>query len=169
MSTPTQVAAKLFTIGSTNVDITAQAYPETANSTNLGAHSTLPGTVSLSLGGVSRNIAEAAYRVLSPPDHGSKNGSPEVLLVSALAHDSFGRLLKEESSSMGMRTDGLMEAEEGSGARTAVCNMVLDGLGRPLSLDNGNIKLIDDLPGGLTGGIADMEILTLLQEDKVCT
>lgn len=137
---------KLISVGSANVDITAQAAPETASATILGSHSTLPGAVTLSLGGVSRNIAEAAHRVLS-----SANGprSSDVLLVSALASDAFGRLLIEETARIGMRTDGLLEAEDADRARTAVCNMVLDG------------------QGALVGGIADMEIMRLLKESKV--
>lgn len=144
-----QVPAKLVSIGSTNVDITAQAAPETASDTILGQHSTLPGAVTLSLGGVSRNIAEAAHRVLSPTNDATQVASGDVLLVSALARDAFGRLLVEETARMGMRTDGLLEAAAADGARTAVCNMVLDG------------------QGGLMGGIADMDVMRLLEKDKV--
>lgn len=60
---PPSSPTKLAVIGSAAVDITANAV--LANSTCLGRHSTTPGTVSLTLGGVARNIAEAAHRVLA--------------------------------------------------------------------------------------------------------
>lgn len=75
------------------------------------------------------------------------------MMISAVGKDSFGRLLVDEMSRMGMRTDGLLSVESGSqtdDGRTAVCNMVLDG------------------KGGLVGGVADMDIILSLKEKEVC-
>lgn len=146
--------AKLVIIGSAAIDITAQALPTTSPAR--GLHSTSPGTVSLSLGGVGRNVAEAAHRVLSSWsskfEAGSKpearEESPATVLVSAVGKDSFGRLLVDEMGRMGMRTDGLLCGSEETG-RSAVCNMVLDG------------------KGGLVGGVADMDIILSLKEKEV--
>jgi pseudouridine-5'-phosphate glycosidase/pseudouridine kinase len=120
-------SAKLLIVGSAAVDITAQAQAGVENA--LIMHSTAPGSVSLSLGGVARNIAEAAHRVLA-------SNSPQLssLLVSAIGHDHFGRLLISETAGTGMRVDGLVKSDK----RTAVCNMILDS------------------NGGLIGGVADM-------------
>lgn len=134
---------RLVVIGSSAVDITAQVTREVAFNT----HSTVPGAVSMNLGGVARNVAEAAHRRLStsvPPLTGS------AVLVSAVGNDSFGRLLTEESKQIGMRTDGLLSVVDG---RTAVCSMMLDS------------------NGGLAGGIADMDIVETLDAESVsyCT
>jgi pseudouridine-5'-phosphate glycosidase/pseudouridine kinase len=111
--------------------------------TTLSRHSTSPGAVSMTLGGVGRNIAEAAYRVLT-------NHSPELstaaILVSPIGDDAFGRVLADEMHLIGMRTDGLVHQR---GARSAVCNMVLDSA------------------GNLTGGVADMEIIKLFDSGTV--
>ncbi|KAJ3720036.1 indigoidine synthase A-like protein [Lentinula raphanica] len=118
--------ASLLVLGAAAVDISARSSEVDSNSA-LG--STVPGTISLSLGGVARNIAEASHRV-SPQD--------SVLLVSSIGDDAFGHLLTKESENYGMRTDGLLLQKD---QRTAVCNMIMDS------------------QGGLTTGIADMSIL----------
>ncbi|TCD69927.1 hypothetical protein EIP91_005751 [Steccherinum ochraceum] len=136
---PVDSPAKLVIIGSSAVDITSQLPKEAS----LTSHSTVPGSVTLSLGGVARNIAEAAHRSLVASSPAS---SHETLLVSAVGQDSFGRLLSEESRQIGMRTDGFVLT---STARTAVCNMMLDS------------------DGGLTGGVADMDIIQSLDTATV--
>jgi pseudouridine-5'-phosphate glycosidase/pseudouridine kinase len=125
--------------GSAAVDITAQS----ALPSDRSAQSTSPGSVSLSLGGVGRNIAEAAHRVLSSV-HRSQDA---VQLVSTVGDDAFGRLLKEEMAQMSMRLDGLVDVD----ARTAVCNLVLDA------------------EGALVSGVADMGIVEQLDGIKVNT
>ncbi|KAJ3987787.1 indigoidine synthase A-like protein [Lentinula detonsa] len=122
--------ASLLVLGAAAVDISAKAF-EAASNSALG--STVPGNISVSLGGVARNIAEASHRV-SPKD--------SVLLVSPIGDDSFGQLLTQESENHGMRTDGLLLQKD---QRTAVCNMIMDS------------------QGGLTTGIADMAILEKAQ------
>ena len=127
-------------IGSAAVDISAQTRSLSSEGL-LDSHSTLPGSVVLSLGGVGRNIAEAAHRVLA------SRGSPSAtLLLSSLGDDAFGRLLVEETQRLGMRTDGLSK----TAGQTAVCNMFLD------------------VSGSLLGGVADMDIIRLLDESAVC-
>jgi pseudouridine-5'-phosphate glycosidase/pseudouridine kinase len=133
-----QDTADLIIVGSAAIDITAQA--ETTVENALIMHSTAPGSVSISAGGVARNIAEAANRVISA-------NSPELssLLVSAVGNDQFGHLLVEEMRKVGMRTDGLVQSNK----RTPTCSMVLDS------------------HGSLIGGVADMEATIALNEDEV--
>ncbi|EPQ60620.1 hypothetical protein GLOTRDRAFT_68417 [Gloeophyllum trabeum ATCC 11539] len=125
--------APLVVLGASAVDITARPHPTTAD---LQAHSTAPGSVALSLGGVARNVAEAAFRLLA--------SSSAVALVSPLGRDAFGRLLVGEQRRAGMRVDGLVEAHAAE-RRTAVCNMVLDQR------------------GGLVGGVADMDVVSAMK------
>ncbi|PCH33700.1 indigoidine synthase A-like protein [Wolfiporia cocos MD-104 SS10] len=130
--------AKLLVFGSAAVDITAQAASNVDPSS--GAHTTVPGSVSMTLGGVARNVAEAAHRILSSQ---SEAGASQTLLVSPVGQDSFGRLLVDETKRMGMRADGLIPLDS---ARSAICNMVLDSA------------------GNLGSGVADMDIIHSLDE-----
>ncbi|KAG2154790.1 Indigoidine synthase A like protein-domain-containing protein [Suillus clintonianus] len=123
--------ASLIVVGCAAVDITSQPLTDS----DLGHHSTSPGKVSMSLGGVGRNIAEAAHRVLS--SYGSEF-SAETLLVSPVGDDSFGRLLSEETRMLGMRTDGLIPVH---GGRSSVCSLLLE------------------TSGGLRAGVADMDLV----------
>src|SRR5882762_1648651 len=126
-SSPTAVtqhdSAKLIVVGSAAVDITAQATLMPNTDPNHGSRSTTSGTVSVSLGGVGRNVAEAAHRIITSlrPDIPAA-----VALVSCVGDDSFGRLLVDETAKIGMRTDGLFTVHA---QRSAVCNMVLDSAG----------------------------------------
>ncbi|KAG0708811.1 Indigoidine synthase A like protein-domain-containing protein [Suillus ampliporus] len=123
--------ASLIIVGCAAVDITSQPFTDS----NLGHQSTSPGKVSLSLGGVGRNIAEAAHRVIS--SYGSEF-SAATLLVSPVGDDSFGRLLSEETRMLGMRTDGLIPVH---GGRSPVCSLLLER------------------SGGLRAGVADMDLV----------
>jgi pseudouridylate synthase / pseudouridine kinase len=97
----------------------------------------------VTLGGVGRNISEAAHRILTAH---SAQLSTATMLVSPIGDDAFGRLLLDETQHIGMRTDGLTQSP---GARTAVCNMILDSA------------------GNLIGGIADMDIIRSLDGETV--
>ncbi|KAG2120829.1 Indigoidine synthase A like protein-domain-containing protein [Suillus discolor] len=123
--------ASLVVVGCAAVDITSQPLTDS----DLGHQSTFPGKVSMSLGGVGRNIAEAAHRVLS--SH-SDESSAATLLVSLVGDDSFGRLLNEETRMLGMRTDGLIPVR---GGRSSVCSLLLER------------------SGGLRAGVADMDLV----------
>ena len=101
----------------------------------LASQSTIPGVVQTSLGGVGRNVAEAAHRLLTPS---SPTQHTTVVLVSPIGKDIFGRMLTEEIARIGMRSDGLMQMNN---ERSAVCNMVVDGT------------------GDLVSGVADMAII----------
>ncbi|KAJ3563446.1 hypothetical protein NP233_g8940 [Leucocoprinus birnbaumii] len=129
--------ADLIIIGSAAVDITAQADP--ANDSSLAKNSTAPGKVSLALGGVARNMAEAAHRILTA------QRLPTSLLVAPVGEDGFGKFLVDEMDKLGMRTDGLLKSDK----RTAVCNMILDS------------------SGNLTGGVADMEITQTFVDEQI--
>ncbi|TRM60210.1 Indigoidine synthase A like protein-domain-containing protein [Schizophyllum amplum] len=111
--------AKLLVIGSAAVDLTSQAAP--SSDTQLAAHSTVPGTVVSSLGGVARNIAEAAHRCSADEQ--------ATLLIAPHGADAFGSLLKDGTRSIGMRVDGLVS----SPGATAVCSLMLDGTGNLVS------------------------------------
>ncbi|KAI0788479.1 indigoidine synthase A-like protein [Abortiporus biennis] len=130
---------KLMVVGSAAVDVTAQAL---ISDPSLASQSTVPGSVSLSLGGVGRNIAEAAHQLLSK----SKQYANSTVLVAPIGDDPFGRLLVDEMKHSGLRTDGLIQEKSG---RTAVCNMVLD--------TNGN----------LVSGVADMDLVHDLDAKSV--
>ncbi|OJA16186.1 hypothetical protein AZE42_00153 [Rhizopogon vesiculosus] len=111
--------ALLIVVGCAAVDITSQPLTDS----DLGHQSTSPGSVSMSLGGVGRNIAEAAHRVLSSCGHGF---SAATMLVSAIGDDSFGRLISDETRMLGMRTDGLIPVH---GGRSPVCSLLLERSG----------------------------------------
>lgn len=135
----TQVAEKIkvIVLGAAAVDVSARAFNADSNS---ALSSTVPGSISVSFGGVGRNVAEASHRV--SPEDGS------VLLLSPIGDDSFGNMLVKETETLGMRTDGLLCQK---GQRTAVCNLIL------------NTK------GDLTTGIADMAIAETLSANEVRT
>lgn len=97
----------------------------------------------MTLGGVGRNIAEAAHRILAL--HSSAMSTATVLL-SHIGDDAFGRILSNEMHRTGMRIDGLIQK---FGSRSAVCNLVLDST------------------GNLTGGVADMDIIRSLDSAAV--
>jgi pseudouridine-5'-phosphate glycosidase/pseudouridine kinase len=132
----------LIVVGSSAVDITAQA--EVTTNDALAAHSTAPGSISVSLGGVARNIAEASHRVLT-----AQSSDLSSLLVSPIGEDLFGTLMIEDTKKIGMRFDGFILSNK----RTAICNMILES--------NGN----------LVSGVADMGITASLDGDLVrsCT
>jgi pseudouridine-5'-phosphate glycosidase/pseudouridine kinase len=97
--------------------------------------------VSLSPGGVGRNIAEATHRILSR--------SPALrypFWYHLFGEDIMGGVLQNELSRIGMRTDGLIPIP---GKASAVCNMVLD------------------TEGGLLTGVADMDITESLEAKAV--
>ncbi|KAF9480993.1 indigoidine synthase A-like protein [Pholiota conissans] len=126
-----QPSASVVVIGSAALDITAQEKPDTNSA--LARHSTAPGHVRLSLGGVARNIAEASHRIMQAQ-------FPELssVLLAPVGFDAFGHILVDEHAAFGMRSDGLVRRPEDM---TAVCNMVLDSTGT------------------LVGGVADMSIM----------
>jgi pseudouridine-5'-phosphate glycosidase/pseudouridine kinase len=121
-------------VGATALDITAKASVTTSDTP-----STFPGKVTTSLGGVARNLAEAAHRVFRSPY--------DTLLVSAVgkSDDVFGAVIRRKLDGLGMRTDGLVDSSTGSG----VCNMLLDD------------------QGSLIGGVADFAALDAFQASDV--
>lgn len=130
----------LVIVGSAAMDITSRAHEQPGMQTT-PLHSTTPGSVSLSPGGVGRNIAEATHRILS-----KKSGSQNPVLVSLVGEDVIGGVLRNELSRIGMRTDGLISTP---GKASAVCNMVLD------------------TEGGLITGVAGMDIIESLEGKTV--
>lgn len=105
-------------------------------------HTTFPGKVKFSPGGVARNVAEAAHRILST----SRNSrDTQVLLISPVGNDYAGETLVNDCRRLGMRTDGILFKE----GRTAICSQVLDSNGELLT------------------GIADMSILEMAESTPV--
>ncbi|KAJ7244751.1 indigoidine synthase A-like protein [Mycena haematopus] len=109
-NTSSAVPAKVMVVGCAAVDISAQSN----DISGPGLHSTRAGIVTLGLGGVARNIAEACHRM-----------GTSALLVAGLGSDPWGQLLRDETKAIGMRTDGFIDRNE----RTAVCNLFLDSRG----------------------------------------
>lgn len=128
-------------VGSAAMDITSRASKRPGMETTHCLHSTTSGSVYLSPGGVGRNIAEAAHRILS-----KEHGSQAPVLVSLVGEDIIGGVLRDELSRMDMRTDGLIPVPEKT---SAVCNMVMD------------------TEGGLVTGVADMDIIESLEGTAV--
>lgn len=118
------------------MDVTSRA--NTTTDAALAIHSTVPGEINTSLGGVGRNIAEAAHRILSSQSHGQ-----QPVLVSPIGDDFFGHTLAEQIERLGMRSDGLRKVES---ARSAICNMVLDGKGELIS-GVADMGIIEAFPG----------------------
>ncbi len=133
---PPSDKARILIFGAAAVDITSQT--QSAGQAQLKA-TTYPGRVSVTLGGVARNIAEAATRVLSAA--ASSSSLSPVKLISPHGNDDFGLLLRTGMEQIGMRIDGLfIPASDVNESRTAVCSLMLeDG-------------------GDLISGVADMNI-----------
>ncbi|KAF8560313.1 indigoidine synthase A-like protein [Imleria badia] len=135
---PSARKATVVIVGCAAVDITSQAEvlirPD--------QKSTYPGKVSLSLGGVARNIAEATHRVMP----GSTGNDAATLLVAPIGDDEFGKLISTMTESLGMRTDGLMSIE---GRQSAVCNLLLDSHGE------------------LQCGVSDMDLPHAWEADRI--
>ncbi|KIY51953.1 indigoidine synthase A-like protein [Fistulina hepatica ATCC 64428] len=127
----------LVVIGSAAVDISARA--DTSLDAALTVHSTVPGEVTSSLGGVARNIAEASHRICASPT--------STLLLAPVGDDMFGSIVIDGTARLGMRTDGLLRS---STDRTAVCNMIFDAAGNLLS------------------GVADMNITRSFSAIDIC-
>ncbi|KIK28419.1 hypothetical protein PISMIDRAFT_673405 [Pisolithus microcarpus 441] len=130
--------ASIVVVGCAAVDITSKV-EQTPSPSQKTTH---PGKLSLTLGGVARNIAEAAHRILT----GLKGKNSATLLMAPVGEDIFGRLITDSTQSMGMRADGLSLVP---GQQSAVCNVVLDA------------------QGGLETGIADMGLPHLWEGSEV--
>ena len=142
--------AKVIVLGGAAVDIISKANPSSDGS--FPHKTTVSGSVTSSLGGVARNVAEAAHRILYASGPSNKD---TVLLISPVGADPFGNMVRDGVSALGMRTDGILVSqiagEASSLPRTAVCNMVLDG------------------KGDLMAGIADMDVTHSLSFSDVST
>lgn len=130
--------ATVVVVGCAAADITSQAEALIRPDQK----STYPGKVSVSLGGVARNIAEATHRVMS----GSTGTDAAPLLVAPIGDDEFGKLISGMTQSLGMRTDGLVSIE---GRQSAVCNLLLDSHGE------------------LQYGVSDMDLPHAWEADQV--
>ncbi|WFD34478.1 hypothetical protein MCUN1_001319 [Malassezia cuniculi] len=118
---------RIVVLGAAAVDVCAHGKPT--------ARSTVPGHIQLSVGGVAHNVARAAHAMSKPF---------AVQLIAPLAADVFGQYVKQDMSTFGMRTDGLVEHE----GRTPACNLLLDD-------------------GDLVAGVADMDMTAAITPEFV--
>ena len=108
--------ADIIVIGASAIDITSK-YNNDILSNSPG--STFPGNVTLSTGGVARNIAEASSRVL-------RKSSLSTLLLTPVGNDEFANILKSSIEKLKMRTDGLINSKYS----TPIVNLVLSSDGQ---------------------------------------
>ncbi|EPQ32004.1 uncharacterized protein PFL1_00202 [Pseudozyma flocculosa PF-1] len=137
-SSEASAGSGIMIFGAAAIDVTSQA--SSSSSHTQRAATTYPGRVGVSLGGVSRNVAEAVHKVLASPALPSSSRAA-VKLVSPRGDDAFGSLLEGGMKELGMRTDGLFVVRDRD-ERTAVCSLTLDD------------------QGDLMSGVADMDIGT---------
>ncbi|KAF8140305.1 indigoidine synthase A-like protein [Boletus edulis] len=135
---PSPRKATVVVVGCAAVDITSKAEALI----RLDQKSTYPGKVSVSLGGVARNIAEATHRIMSE----STENDASTLLVAPIGDDEFGKLIRSMTKSLGMRTDGLVPI---GGWQSAVCNLLLDSHGE------------------LQSGVSDMDLPHAWEADRI--
>lgn len=124
--------AKIVVVGVAALDITARAVLPLANTTS-------PGTVQMTLGGVGRNVAEAATRLSADRN--------DVKLIASTASDPLGAVVRLRLAETGMRTDGLIDI--GASGRTPTCSIVLDHTGQ------------------LIGGVANMDSADIVDVDAL--
>jgi pseudouridine-5'-phosphate glycosidase/pseudouridine kinase len=134
-----QFKPRLVVAGAAALDITSKS---TDAATSWNSSTTFPGQVTMTLGGVARNIAEAAHRALG----GSLNPQFGVLLVAPVGQDSQAAVIRHKTVEMSMRADGLLSSE----GSTAICSMLLDRSGE------------------LLGGVSDMNITESFNSNQVC-
>lgn len=103
--------------------------------TSILTKTTHPSRITLSPGGVARNIATAIHRLLP---HGRRD---EVLLVSPVGRDRFGEILEREMGAGGMRVDGLIR---GGKVTTGTVALVLDD-GGDLVVGGADMESTEDL------------------------
>jgi len=135
-------SATVVVIGSAALDVSSQ--PETHSDSMLDAGSTTPGSVLMTFGGVARNIAESAHRILSS----TRESHEAVMLIAPIACDAPGELIRSDMTSIGLRRDGLIKIT-GTGSRSASCVMHLDR------------------KGNLMHGIADMDVTLNLDYPQI--
>ncbi|EUC65370.1 indigoidine synthase A family protein [Rhizoctonia solani AG-3 Rhs1AP] len=157
INTPTSKASiqatksPLVVVGAAAMDITAQ--PTISHIP--GTHSTSPGIVRMSPGGVARNVTEAAHRVLKVLSPASEFEAKRPLLISPVGQDTFATALTFETESRGMRVDGLLKFSSPS-VRTAVCNMFLDAKG-DLQMGVADMGSMAEIETGLTKVLEKLE------------
>lgn len=134
---PADVQVQVF--GSAAIDITTRPI------TPLRPGSTTPGSITLTPGGVGRNIAEAAQNLL-PAGTVQLISTVGVGLGTEGVVDGFGTVLTSEMELAGLRVDGL---ERKVGERTAGCTLSLG------------------VEGDLIDGVADMSIIETLRPETV--
>lgn len=113
---------RLAVVGCAAVDIVSK--PALADSgrsestmTTLTPGTTVPGTVDIRLGGVARNVHEAAFR----------SGASNAVLISPVGkgQDPLAAVLRDGLKALGATQEGLVEIE----GHTPSVNMILDGRG----------------------------------------
>ncbi|KAJ3239662.1 hypothetical protein HDU78_002750 [Chytriomyces hyalinus] len=135
---------KIAVIGATNLDIVSKF------SASASKEKSAEGSVSFSLGGVGRNIAEACWR---------SGGDP--YFVSAIGSDPAGDIVQAKLKEICMPMTGIEAIEN---ATTGCYNGILDSSGNPLS-GVADMK-IHDLVGNSTSSDSRKELSWILKDKK---
>ncbi|TPX78415.1 pseudouridylate synthase [Chytriomyces confervae] len=135
---------KIAVIGATNLDIVSKF------SASASKEKSAEGSVSFSLGGVGRNIAEACWR---------SGGDP--YFVSAIGSDPAGDIVQAKLKDICMPMTGIEAIEN---ATTGCYNGILDSSGNPLS-GVADMK-IHDLVGNSTSSDSRKELSWILKDKK---
>ncbi|KAG9035428.1 hypothetical protein FRB95_011293 [Tulasnella sp. JGI-2019a] len=122
-----KLSPRLIIMGASAVDITSRL-------TQSAVASTSPGTVTLTSGGVGRNMAEAAHRHRSP-----FTTHTATTLITVLGDDLLAGTVRTELDKFGIDLKTLRIREAPEPVRTPVCSLLLEG------------------DGSLVGGVADFD------------
>lgn len=137
MPVATRVNPRLIVLGASAVDITSR-------STLAAAESTSPGTVTLTIGGVGRNMAEAAQR------HGSSSKThPSTALITVLGDDLLADTVRTELDAIGVVVQTVGKRCTAEPVRTPVCSLFLNR------------------EGSLVGGVADFDAVAAVGAEEV--
>lgn len=132
---------RIAVIGAAAVDIVSK--PEqmldskVPGGSGLLAGTTVPGDITLRLGGVARNVHEAAFKL----------GASDAILIAPVGRrdDPLATILEEGLKTLGASTDGLIPKS----GQTPSVNLILDG--------NGSLQV----------GVAATQLVESLQGDEV--
>ncbi|CAG8758732.1 19355_t:CDS:10, partial [Dentiscutata erythropus] len=108
-------SSSLLIFGGTSMDVIS-TLGATESKNHSYYHTSSPGSVRQSAGGVGRNIAETAYKLSANP-----------LLISTVGNDSAGNWLIENMKKIGMDTKGIQIVEN---QKTAIYNAINDPNGQ---------------------------------------
>lgn len=136
----------MVVIGAAAVDVVsapAQKTEEndaTSQSTGLVAKTTVPGTTAIRLGGVARNVHEAAF----------KTGAKDAVLIAPIGKgdDPLAKILRDGLQRLGASQEGLIEMD----GPTPSVNMILDKNGT-LEVGVAATQLVEEMTWEQVSGV----------------